>query len=314
MDLSVFARVREQVAGNVSRAVVGKDAVVELLLISYLCGGHVLMEDIPGVGKTTLVKAFARSVGAESRRIQFTPDLLPSDLTGIHFFNEETRRFEFRPGPLFTGIVLADEINRATPRTQSSLLEAMEERQITVDGETRKLGDGFMVLATQNPIESAGTFPLPEAQMDRFFLRTRMGYPRREEEERIIRQIRFSGGAEALGRAAAEKDLQYVRSAWKETAISEDVMQYLLDIVEAVRRHPELRLGVSPRGSIALAGAAQACAALAGRDYVIPEDLQKMAPHVLSHRILLKNARQTDAADWVRARIEALPVPVEPVP
>lgn len=311
MDIQLFQDVKDKVISNVSRVIIGKNDVIEMVLISYICGGHVLLEDIPGVGKTKLVKAFARTMGSNFKRIQFTPDLLPSDLTGINFYNQKINGFEFRPGPLFTNFVLADEINRATPRTQSSLLEAMEEKQITVDGETRILGNPFMVLATQNPVETYGTFPLPEAQLDRFFIRLSIGYPQRSEEIEIIRNNQ-SSDADALECAVNPEEIEYIKNNYQFVRLSDDVMGYLMAVIEATRKGEDIRLGASPRGSIALSRASQAYAALNGRDYVIPEDIKKMAPYVLGHRIIRKNAgRDESAYDFVVSLLETIQVPTE---
>ena len=288
LNLNAFLNFKNKLVSNVRQVIVGKDEIIELVTISFLCGGHLLLEDIPGVGKTMLVKAFAKSIGSEYKRIQFTPDLLPSDLTGINYYNQKSQEFEFRQGPLFSNLVLADEINRATPRTQSSLLEAMEEKQITVDGVTRKLSNPFMVLATQNPLESFGTFPLPEAQLDRFFMRLSMGYPNREEEAGILRRPESSAILAGLPCVIEEAELAYVQRSYQSVRVSDDVINYLLDIVEATRKSEKFQLGVSPRGSIALYKAAQARAAVNGRDYLIPEDIKAMARYVLNHRLILK--------------------------
>ncbi|MDQ7096354.1 MoxR family ATPase [Desulfosporosinus sp. PR] len=288
MDLDVFLSFKDKIVSNVKKIIVGKDDIIELVTIAFICGGHILLEDIPGVGKTMLVKAFAKSIGREYKRIQFTPDLLPSDLTGINYYNQKSRDFEFRQGPLFSNLILADEINRATPRTQASLLEAMEESQISVDGVTRKLSEPFMVLATQNPIESFGTFPLPEAQLDRFFMRISMGYPERNEEISILRRQESAALLDDLPCILEETDLAYVLRNYRSVRASDDVVNYLMDIVEATRKNEKIQLGVSPRGSIALFKAAQARAAIHGRDYLIPEDIKEMARYVLNHRLIMK--------------------------
>ncbi|NLC66644.1 MAG: AAA domain-containing protein, partial [Clostridium sp.] len=254
--------------------------------ISFLSEGHVLLEDLPGMGKTMMVRAFAKSLNLPFNRIQFTPDLLPSDITGLNFYNQKDKEFEFRKGPLFSNIILADEINRATPRTQSSLLEAMEENQITVDGDTRLLKSPFMVLATQNPVESFGTFPLPEAQMDRFFMRIKMGYPKKDEERLIIRNS-LSNNLKNLKSVVNLEELDYLKLKIKNVEISDEIMDYLLDIVNLTREKSEIERGISPRGSIALSKASQTYAALNGRDYVIPEDIKEMSLYVLNHRIII---------------------------
>jgi len=314
MDLAPFLEFRQKVQENVGRVIVGKSDAVDLVLIAFICGGHLLVEDVPGVGKTMLVKAFAATIGADCKRIQFTPDLLPSDLTGINFYNQKTGEFEFRPGPLFTQIVLADEINRATPRTQSSLLEAMEERQVTVDGVTRRLAEPFMVLATQNPIELHGTFPLPEAQLDRFFMRIRLGYPTRQEELAILERFRTGDPLSELTRCVGAEEIGQVRRSYRQVRASEDVLAYLLDLIDATRRSDRLQLGASPRGSLALFKAAQACAAIHGRDYVIPEDVKNLAPHALNHRVLTKGlSRTTSSYDLLQSILEEVRVPTEDV-
>lgn len=312
METHKFTDFKSKLTENVSKVIVGKEDVIELITISFICGGHVLLEDIPGVGKTMMVKAFAKSIGSSFKRIQFTPDLLPSDLTGINFYNQKSGEFKFKAGPLFTNIALADEINRATPRTQSSLLEAMEERQITVDGVTRKLSEPFMVLATQNPIESYGTFPLPEAQLDRFFMRIKMGYPKRDEELKVVMRFRENNPLDELEAVVTQEDIEFVKQNYCKVSCSDDVMNYLMEIIEATRRSEKIQLGVSPRGTIALFRAAQANAAINGRDYVIPEDIKKMAPYVLNHRIIAKGvSRNKDIYDLVNGILYDTTVPVE---
>lgn len=312
MDTKRFTEFRDKVIDNVSKIIVGKDEVIELVAVSFICGGHVLLEDVPGVGKTMLVKAFAKTIGSSFKRIQFTPDLLPSDLTGINFYNQKSLDFEFKPGPLFTNLLLADEINRATPRTQSSLLEAMEEKQITVDGVTRKLGEPFMVLATQNPVESYGTFPLPEAQLDRFFMRINMGYPKRHEEIGIIQMSRETNSLDELQCTISREEIEYVRNNYEEVKASKDVMEYMMDVVEATRKDDRIQLGVSPRGSIALFRACQAYAAIQGRDFIIPEDVKKMAPYVLNHRMIIKGInRGRSIYEFAESIISSIKVPVE---
>lgn len=314
MDVKPFLDVKEKLVSNINQVIVGKDDVIELVLIAFMCGGHVLLEDIPGVGKTLLVKSFAKSMGGGFSRIQFTPDLLPSDLTGINYYNQKTQDFEFRRGPLFSNLILADEINRATPRTQSSLLEAMEERQITVDGVTRKLEGMFMVLATQNPVESLGTFPLPEAQLDRFFMRISMGYPKRHEEIGIIRRRESSAILEELSCVISLEELDYVKDHYTEVQASDDVMNYLMDLVEATRKDDRIRLGISPRGSLALFRASQARAAFSGRDYLIPEDIQAMARYVFNHRLVVKGGAQSHTIyEPVERILSSVKVPVEDI-
>lgn len=314
MNIEQFVSFKNKVIKNVSKVIVGKDEVIELVTVAFICGGHILLEDVPGLGKTMLVRAFAKTIGCDFKRIQFTPDLLPSDLTGINFYNQKTGDFQFKPGPIFTNILLADEINRATPRTQSALLEAMQERQVTTDGVTRKLPEPFMVLATQNPIESFGTFPLPEAQLDRFFMRIKIGYPTREEEIEIVNRNKKLDLIEDLESVVSLEEINYVRSAYNEVRISKEVMDYLLDIIEKTRNIDVIQLGVSPRGTIALFKASQAYAAINGRDYIIPEDIKKMAPYVLNHRVILKGlSRDKNIYSFINSVLDTIKVPVEEV-
>lgn len=290
MSIDKIKKFRGKVVENVSKVIIGKDEVIELLTVAFICEGHVLLEDAPGLGKTKLVRSFAKTIGSEFKRIQFTPDLLPSDLTGIHFYNQKSKDFEFRKGPMFANVILADEINRATPRTQSSLLEAMEEHQITVDGETRKLANPYMVLATQNPIETHGTFPLPEAQLDRFFMRISIGYPTRAEELAIVDRNLKLDALETLEERVEAGEIAELREAYKKVTVSEDVRNYLMDIIEKTRQDHRLLYGVSPRGTIALYKGAQAYAAIQGRDFMIPEDVKTMAKYILNHRIGYKGS------------------------
>ena len=312
MDVSAFIAYRGRLVGACSQAIVGKDQEISLIAVCYLCGGHVLLEDVPGTGKTMLFRAFARACGGSFKRIQFTPDVMPGDVTGIHFYNMKTGDFEFRPGPVFADMVLADEINRATPRTQSSLLEAMAERQVSVDGETRQLGDTFMVAATQNPIESYGTFPLPEAQMDRFMMRLKLGYMQRDEEigvalrrdtEDIIEQIRPV--------VSAEETLK-LREMIDKVEMSGPVMGYLMDIIEKTRNDARFTIGASPRGTIALTKAARVHAAFQGRTYVTPDDVKLLAPYILAHRLYYRTAVDSAKAEALFAEmLNEIPVPTE---
>jgi MoxR-like ATPase len=303
---------------EVSRVIVGKQSVIELIAVALLCEGHVLIDDVPGIGKTTLAKTLARCLGCGFNRIQFTPDLLPSDITGIYYFNQKTSEFEFRPGPIHTNIVLADEINRATPRTQSALLEAMEERQVTVEGTTNVLARPFIVLATQNPVELEGTFPLPEAQLDRFFLQVSIGYPAEDEEITILR--RFSGANVPLNEVAAITTAEEVIALASEVRgihVSDAVASYVVALTRATRGHSSIELGASPRASLALFRAAQAIAAIRGRSYVVPDDVKRLVEPVLGHRLVLRHEGRLRgaAADRVlRSIVESTPVPAEPLP
>ena len=287
MNAQTFA---EKLLANVKTVIRGKDDVVEKCVICVLCGGHILLEDVPGTGKTTLVKALAKSMALDFTRIQFTPDLLPSDVTGVNIFDQKSGEFKFRPGPVFTGILLGDEINRATPRTQSGLLECMEEKRVSVDGETRLLPDPFLVAATQNPVEIQGTFPLPEAQLDRFFMRLSMGYPDKESEREMLTGRMKADPLGDLTPVANREDVLSAQASVREIHMEDAVKDYILQIVAATRNHDRIRLGVSPRGSIALMRASQAKAAVNGRDYVIPEDVKAVAADVLCHRLSMKGS------------------------
>ena len=306
-----FQAYAEKIVKNCGRVIVGKDEVIRQIIVSFLCGGHVLLEDVPGTGKTMLFRSFARTVGGDFNRIQFTPDLLPSDLTGINFYNQKTGEFEFRKGPLFASMILADEINRATPRTQSALLEAMEERQVTVDGTTYPMAKPFMVMATQNPIESYGTFPLPEAQVDRFFMRLSMGYMTREQELAVISRRSTLALVEELEQVVTWEETAELQREFHEVEVSPDVACYILDLVSVTRYASELVNGVSTRGAIALYKAAQVTAALEGRDYVIPEDVVREALPVLAHRVSAASGSKKDAENYLRKKIGDVVVPLE---
>ena len=312
MDVRAFQAFRDKAADNCARVIVGKEESIELLLISFLCGGHVLLEDVPGTGKTMLLRAFAKTVGGDFKRVQFTPDLLPSDLTGVNFYSQKSCEFSFRPGPMFANIILCDEINRATPRTQSALLEAMEERQITVDGETHALPAPFFVMATQNPLESYGVFPLPEAQLDRFFLQLSLGYMTREQELSVLGRESALSIIETLQRRITFEETLRLQQELPKIAFSEDVKSYLMDIVLATRQESRFETGVSTRGAIALYRACQALAAFSGRDYVLPEDVQRLAAPVLCHRISAgASGRRGDKEGWFKKLLESVPAPLE---
>jgi len=308
-----FTQFAQAIQENVGRVIIGKGDVTELLLAAALVEGHVLLEDVPGIGKTTLAKALARSLDCSFSRIQFTPDLLPSDVTGLNYYNQKIQEFEFRPGPVLNQVLLADEINRATPRTQSSLLEAMQEQQVTVDGETHPLPRPFLVIATQNPIELEGTFPLPEAQVDRFLMQLRLGYPSQAEEDEILLRYQRDDPLDSLSPMASTEDVLALQGQVKEIHVSADVRHYILQVVRATREHEAVSLGVSPRGALALFKASQALAALRGRDYVIPSDVQHLAPPILTHRVHISpqiRLRGRTPEQVVAEITEAVPVPV----
>lgn len=310
--MNLIQQVVERVALNVEQVIIGKNQAVEMVLVALLCRGHVLLEDVPGTGKTVLAKSIARSIGCSFKRIQFTPDLLPSDVTGVSIFNQQTRQFEFRPGPVIAQIVLADEINRATPKAQSALLEAMEERQITVDGTTYALPHPFIVLATQNPIEYEGTFPLPEAQLDRFLLRIHMGYPNKDDEIAILRRQRHAHPLESLNRVVEVETLLQLQEAIKDVYIDDLIEEYIVSLVAATRTHEDVYLGASTRGSLALYRTAQARAAIQGRDFVIPDDIKELALPVLGHRLIINPAariRNVSARAVIHDILNAVPVP-----
>ena len=312
MTTQDFVSYRDRLVGACSKVIVGKEDEITLIAVCYLCGGHILLEDVPGTGKTMLFRAFAKACGGSFKRIQFTPDVMPSDVTGINFYNMKTGEFEFRPGPVFADMVLADEINRATPRTQSSLLEAMAEGQVSVDGVSRALSGTFMVAATQNPIESYGTFPLPEAQMDRFMMRLKLGYMSREEEIGVaLRKDTNDLIAELREVVTAEETLR-LRAQLDEIEISEPVMDYLMDIVEKTRNDPRFNIGASPRGTISLCKACRAYAAFMGRPFVTPDDVKMLAPYVLTHRLYYRTAvGSAEAQTLFSEMLNEIPVPTE---
>jgi MoxR-like ATPase len=299
---------------SVAKAIVGKDDVIELCLVALLCEGHILLEDVPGIGKTTLAKAISRSLGCTFKRIQFTPDLLPGDVTGIYYFNQKAQEFEFRPGPIMSQVVLADEINRATPRTQSALLEAMQERQVTVDVETMSLPRPFLVLATQNPIELEGTFPLPEAQVDRFLMKIALGYPSEEDENAILIRYEREDPLESLEPVVPAEELLAMQAQIRTILVERSVREYIVRVVRATRDHQAVELGVSPRGTLSLYRSAQALAALRGRPFVIPDDVKYLAPSVLTHRIMISpqtRLRGRRPEEVVMEIVETVPVPVQ---
>ena len=302
----------ENVIANVERVILGKHHEVRLAMTALLCQGHILIEDVPGVGKTVLAKAIARSIGGTFRRIQFTPDLLPSDVTGVSVFNQKTREFEFRPGPVMAQIVLADEINRATPKTQSALLECMEERQVTVDGVTYRLPQPFLVLATQNPIEYEGTFPLPEAQLDRFLMRISLGYPGPEDEIAILNSQQFMHPLERIEQVISIEDLLACQEEVKNVHVDDLIKEYIVSLVTASRKHPDVYLGASPRGALALYKTGRAWAAVDGRDYVIPDDIKELAQPTLAHRVIISPSariKNVDARAVVDEILRSTPVP-----
>lgn len=307
----------KHVLDNVERVIVGKSSAVEMVLVALFCEGHVLLEDVPGIGKTMLARAVAKSLGCTFRRVQSTPDLLPSDITGTYVYNQKTSEFEFRPGPVFTQILLADEINRATPRTQSALLEAMEEKQVTVEGDTLPLPRPFVVLATQNPIELEGTFPLPEAQVDRFLIKIKLGYPTKEDDRVILQRFRTTNVIDDLKPVITMEELMQLQKERQTVAVHPDVEKYIIDLIHATRAHPQVELGGSPRAMLALYRASQALSALRGRTYVIPDDVKYVFPYVLEHRIITKqqsHLRGTTPADVIKEVIQSVKVPVEDTP
>jgi MoxR-like ATPase len=304
--------VARRIIDNVKQVIIGKDAELELIVVGLLAQGHMLIEDVPGVGKTMLAKSLARSIGSTFKRIQFTPDMLPSDVTGVSVFNQKTSEFEFRPGPIHAQIVVTDEINRATPKTQSALLEAMEERQVTVDGTTYPMAQPFLVLATQNPIEYEGTFPLPEAQLDRFLLRISLGYPEKDDEIRVLDSQQFRHPVDALGQVVTVEELLAAQEQVKEVYVDPLIKSYVVELVRQSRRHPDVYLGASPRGSLALYRTGRARAAVLGRDYVIPDDIKALAVAALAHRVIIGPAariKDVGARSVVEEIVRGLPVP-----
>lgn len=302
------------VLDNINRVMVGKEEVAVLSLVGLLAQGHVLLEDVPGVGKTMLVRSLAKSLDCEFKRIQFTPDLLPSDITGVSIYNPKTLDFEFRPGPIFGNIILADEINRTSPKTQSSLLEGMEEMNVTVDGQTLPLRQPFFVMATQNPIEYEGTYPLPEAQLDRFILKLKMGYPTIEDELQMLENTSFNHPLEDISAVITQEELLHLQDAVQSVYIAKNIQKYIVDLVTQTRHHADIYLGVSPRGAISLMKASKAYAYIQGRDYVVPDDVKYLAPFVLAHRIILTSQSKYNGITSEQALItivQDIPIPIQ---
>jgi MoxR-like ATPase len=311
-EVDTVRALSENISNNVDNVILGKRQEIQTTLLALLCEGHLLIEDVPGVGKTMLARAIARSIGCSFRRIQFTPDMLPSDVTGVSVFNQKTREFEFRPGPIMAQIVLTDEINRATPKTQSALLEAMEERQVTVDGTTYPMARPFLVLATQNPIEYEGTFPLPEAQLDRFMLRITLGYPDVEHEMHMLDTQRQAHPIDQLQQVVVIEDLQAAQRIVTEVYVDDLIKEYIVALVNATRKHPDIYLGASPRGSLALYKTTRARAAVLGRDYVIPDDIKAMADPALAHRMIVSPSariKNVDSRAVLKEILDSVPVP-----
>ncbi len=314
MELQDIGLLVQKIRDNVSKVIVGKEDIIDLAMVCVITGGHMLLEDVPGTGKTVFARSLAASVDCSFRRIQFTPDLLPSDVTGINFFSQKENNFVFRPGPVFSNIVLADEINRATPRTQSAMLECMEERQVTIDGDTRLLSSPFLVMATQNPVEIQGTFPLPEAQLDRFLIKTSMGYPDTLAGIAILKRFKENNPLIELKAVASAEDILEASKIYSKVKVTDDILEYITKISEATRKHPNAHLGVSPRGSLALLKAVQVFALLKGRTFVTPDDVKAMAVPVLAHRIIPKglSAENVNAGEKIVSDVLAhAPVPLE---
>ena len=311
-DFIMARQTAKGIVENVQKVIVGKSKAIELTVVALMCRGHALIEDVPGVGKTMLARSIARSAGCEFKRIQFTPDLLPTDVTGVSIYNQKTGDFEFRPGPIIAQVVLADEINRATPKTQSAMLEAMEERQVTVEGITHKVPRPFMVMATQNPVEYEGTFPLPEAQLDRFLLLVSLGYPTHEEELAIIEGQQVSHPIDSLEPVTNAKEIIALQDSVRQIFVDDLIKQYIVTVVDATRSHPDIALGASPRGSLALFRGSQALALIRDRDFVMPDDVKELTVPMLSHRIIISAAarmRGTQSREIIDNIVNEIPVP-----
>ncbi len=312
MEVTKFVQFREKVVENCSKIILGKEKAIEKIAVSFLCNGHVLLEDVPGTGKTMLFRAFAKTLGGDFKRIQFTPDVMPSDVTGINFYNMKEGDFELRKGPVFTDVVLADEINRATPRTQSSLLEAMAEHQVSIDGTSYPLSQNFMVAATQNPLESHGTFPLPEAQLDRFFMKLSLGYMTRKEELAVMARENTTALLDKLDCVVTAEEIAELKKAYHDVMVNGPVADYIMDIIELTRNHGDITVGASTRGAIALYEASQVLAAFRGRDFVLPEDVKELAPAILTHRLTYRGIYgQGEAAKVFEKLLDEVAVPTE---
>lgn len=313
MEIKNIGAVAQKINDNISRVLIGKKDEIDLVLVSLFAGGHALLDDVPGTGKTVLAKSLAKSIQCDFKRIQFTADLLPSDITGLSVYNQKTGEFDFQPGPAFTNILLADEINRTTPRTQSALLECMEEKQITMDGETRPLGSPFFVIATQNPVESSGTFALPEAQLDRFLVRLTLGYPSAEESVGILTNYINGSPLVSLDAVATGEEITEIQNTISKVLVSQPIQKYIVDLVEATRHHDDIELGISTRGMLAMLHAAQAYAAIHGRDYVLPDDVKALAEPVFAHRLILKVKYNSSkkSAELIHKILASVPAPTE---